>query len=178
MVVTSVARDDLKDGGASHFAKVIKTLKENSLKVEVLIPDYIGEDLDIIISEKPDVINHNIECVSRLYPQIRPQAGYQRSLSILSKVKESGIYTKSGFMVGLGESDSEVIALLFDLKKAGCDIATVGQYISPSNGHQKVERYVEPERFDWYRRVGEKLGFMKVFSGSFVRSSYKASEII
>ncbi|HTY13074.1 MAG TPA: lipoyl synthase, partial [Candidatus Omnitrophota bacterium] len=161
VVVTSVTRDDLPDGGAEHFAEVIKTLKDkNGVKVEVLIPDLKGSlpALDRIIAARPDVINHNVETVPRLYPSVRPQADYPRSIGLLRSVKAlaPSIYTKSGIMVGLGESDDEVIAVLRDLRAAGCEIVTIGQYLPPSKAHPEVSRYVEPEIFKWYGRVAGK----------------------
>lgn len=181
VVVTSVTRDDLSDGGAGHFADVIGLLRRR-IQVEVLIPDFKGNksSIDRIMDKKPQVINHNIETVPRLYQKVRPQADYKRSLELLSHIKEKDptIYTKSGFMVGLGETDDEVIASLRDLKSAGCDIVTIGQYLPPSSKHQKVDRYVEPEMFAWYERVGNRMGFYKIFSGPFIRSSYKAGEIL
>jgi lipoic acid synthetase len=191
-VITSVTRDDLPDGGAEHFVAVIRNLRLNPSKyfgasaavpkIEVLIPDFKGKrsSLQKIIIEKPDVINHNIETVPRLYPSVRPQADYKRSLELLIYIKEKdpSIYTKSGFMVGLGETDNEVLTSLRELKSAGCDIVTIGQYLPPSSKHQKADRYVEIERFAWYERVGHKMGFYKIFSGPFVRSSYKAGEIL
>lgn len=179
-VITSVTRDDFSDGGASQFAEVIRAL--SPLPVEVLIPDLQGkrEALEKIMEAKPFVLNHNIETIERLYPEIRPQAKYQRSLALLAQAKvfNPSIYTKSGFMVGLGESDEEVGALLRDLRGAGCDIVTIGQYLAPSKEHFTVARYVEPEKFAWFSRIGEKLGFLSVMSGPFVRSSYKAGEIL
>lgn len=178
VVVTSVTRDDLPDSGASQFVKVIKALKPKP--VEVLIPDLKGswDDLKKIIEAGPAVINHNVETVSRLYPEIRNKASYSLSLELLRKAKTRDIYTKSGFMVGLGEDDREVISLLGDLRAVGCDIVTIGQYLSPSKNHIKPVRYVHPETFEWYSRIGERMGFLSVFSGPFVRSSYKAEEIL
>jgi lipoic acid synthetase len=179
VVITSVTRDDLPDGGAGHFADVIRA---THARIEVLIPDFKGKrsSLDKIIKEKPEVINHNVETVPRLYSKVRPQADYKRSLELLRYIKEvkPSIYTKSGFMVGLGESDDEVFSILRDLKSAGCDIVSIGQYLPPSSKHYKNARYVEPESFIWYERVGYKMGFYKIFSGPFVRSSYKAGEIL
>ena len=182
VVITSVTRDDLKDGGASHFANVINTLQASNtnLRIEVLIPDFQGSELALntVLEAKPFVLNHNIETISRLYSQIRPQANYQQSLDLLKRAKKSPLYTKSGFMVGLGESKDEVFAVLNDLFAVGCDIVTIGQYLPPSNAHPKVARYVTPEEFEEYKKFGMNLGFYKVFSGPFVRSSYHAKEII
>ncbi|MBU1027123.1 MAG: lipoyl synthase [Candidatus Margulisbacteria bacterium] len=189
VVVTSVTRDDLTDGGASQFAKVIKAIKSiNPIsKVEVLIPDFKGSEaaLKVVLDAHPYVLNHNIETIPRLYSKIRPQADYQQSLTLLINAKNARpvpswyrVYTKSGFMVGLGESRAEIIALLEDLKKAGCDIVTIGQYLPPSKNSAQVKRYVQPEEFEEYQTIGKNLGFLKVFSGPFVRSSYHAEEII
>ncbi len=176
VVVTSVTRDDLEDNGAIQFAKVIKKL--SPLKVEVLIPDFL-EHLEIVLAAKPFVLNHNIETVPRLYSQVRPQANYQRSLAILRKSKQldKTAYTKSGFMVGLGENQEEICALLEDLKEAKCNLVTIGQYLAPSKENLPVARYVEPKEFEVYKKTGEKLG-LKVKAGPFVRSSYQAKELI
>lgn len=184
VVITSVTRDDLPLGGAEQFANVISALRVTHypLRIEILIPDFKGnkEALDIVINARPDVINHNVETVKRLHETVRPQANYQRSLNVLLYTKETAqsIYTKSGFMVGLGETDEEVLGVLSDLRSVGCDIVTIGQYLPPSNKHPKVDRYVEPESFAWYERVGKKMGFYKIFSGPFVRSSYRAGELV
>ena len=178
VVVTSVTRDDLPDGGAGQFGKVIQAIQAiEGFKVEVLIPDNL--DLDKVIAARPYAINHNVETVPRLYPEIRPQADYPRSLTLLKAIKESDrrIYTKSGFMVGLGESDEEVERVLRDLRSADCDMVTIGQYLSPSRHHRPPERYVAPEEFDKYASFGEKLG-LKMLSGPFVRSSYHAGDQI
>jgi len=182
VVVTSVTRDDLEDGGANHFSKVIRALNDKGLQVEVLIPDFKGShsSLDIVINANPRVINHNIETVPSLYSKIRPMADYQRSLKVLKYVKEreKNIYTKSGFMVGLGEREQEVFDVLKDLREVGTDFVTIGQYLPPSRNHLKPQRYVPPEEFDRYKEFGESLGIAKVFSGPFVRSSYQAEELI
>lgn len=183
VVITSVTRDDLPDGGASQFAKVIKKIrfKDPDIKIEVLIPDFQGnnESLSIVLNANPYVLNHNLETVPRLYPYIRPEAEYRRSLILLNEVKKikEKIYTKSGIMVGLGEEKEEIFSVLKDLKAAACDIVTIGQYLPPSNLHQKVVRYVEPDEFKEYQAAGEKIG-LKVFSGPFVRSSYHAKDLI
>ncbi len=180
VVVTSVTRNDLEDGGASQFAEVVMVLKPTP--VEVLIPDFQGnlDALKTVLAAGPVVLNHNIETIERLYPKIRPQARYKRSLELLRRAKQIAphIYTKSGFMVGLGESDEEILTALRDLKAAECDIVTIGQYLPPSKFHPKVERYVDPEIFERYAAEGRELGFLSVFSGPFVRSSYKAEEIL
>jgi len=174
VVITSVTRDDLPDGGTGQFVEVIKEVMGQGSGAEVLIPDNL--DLDRLIAARPEVINHNIETVPRLYPKVRPQANYERSLGILSRVKESGIYTKSGFMVGLGETDEEVAYALCDLAQAGCDIVTIGQYLAPSKNHALVARYVAPEEYQRYEVWGKGFGIRFVAAGPFVRSSYKAEE--
>ena len=179
VVITSVTRDDLPDGGASHFAAVINVIPK-TVHVEVLVPDFQGneEALKTVLDANPYVLNHNVETVPRLYPHIRPQADYQRSLSLLKTAKKSGVYTKSGFMVGLGENKGEVVSLLKDLRAAECDIVTIGQYLPPSKAHLRAERYVLPEEFEEYQVIGKDLGFLEVFSGPFVRSSYQASRLV
>ena len=184
VVITSVTRDDLADGGAQHFVEVINCLRKANpkIKIEVLIPDFKGkvEDLGKILKANPLVLNHNVETTARLYPLIRPQANYQRSLNILRQSKEinSSIYTKSGFMVGLGETRDEIFALLEDLKAAHCDMVTIGQYLAPSKEHLPPQRYVTPEEFESYAKAGKALGFMNIFAGPFVRSSYRAKEAV
>jgi lipoic acid synthetase len=189
VVVTSVTRDDLPDGGARQFATVIKALKSAipMIKVEVLIPDFKGskEALNTVLEAGPFVLNHNLETVPRLYPAIRPQANYRQSVELLRRVKEQkkdtcteksrGIYTKSGFMVGLGESRNEIFQVVNDLKQAGCDLVTIGQYLAPSKEAVRVARYVDPEEFKEFKSYGEKIG-LKVYAGPFVRSSYRAKE--
>lgn len=179
VVITSVTRDDLDDGGAEQFCRVIRALSDK--KVEVLIPDFNGnwEALRKVVAANPCVINHNVETVPRLYEKVRPQAVFERSLELLFKVKSynSRICTKSGFMVGLGESDGEVFQLLDELKKVNCDIVTIGQYLAPSKGHPEVERFVNPVIFDGFKRYGEKIGLGHVEAGPFVRSSFNAEEI-
>ena len=183
VVVTSVTRDDLEDGGASQFAATIRQLRTTNceLRIEVLIPDFNGEraSLQTVIDAKPYVINHNLETIERLYDKIRPQAIYRRSLELLKTLKalKSDIYTKSGFMVGLGEKDGEVVSTLNDLAQAGCDIVTIGQYLPPSRQHQKPERYVSPEVFKQWEDHGTKLG-ITVAAGPFVRSSYRAENMV
>jgi lipoic acid synthetase len=183
VVVTSVTRDDLSDGGADHFAQVIRALYQAfpEVKVEVLIPDLNGsqEALTTVLNARPFVLNHNVETVPRLYPAVRPQANYQRSLGLLRRAKspKTDICTKSGFMVGLGENRQEVFQVVKDLKMAGCDLVTIGQYLAPSKEQAPVVRYVEPEEFNEFKSYGEKLG-LKVAAGPFVRSSYRAKEII
>jgi lipoic acid synthetase len=184
VVVTSVTRDDLPDGGAGHFAEVIKTIRSllPDIKIEALIPDFQGSDeaLKIVLDANPFALNHNIETVPRLYSVIRPEANYAQSLKVLIKTKEKkdDIYTKSGFMVGLGEERQEVSSVLKDLKSAGCDIVTIGQYLPPTRSHPKAERYVHPDEFKEYSAFGHSLGIPKVISGPFVRSSYRAHEAV
>ena len=184
VVITSVTRDDLPDGGANHFAEVItaiKTeLKDKSPIIEVLIPDLQGDfdALKTIIKAKPDIINHNIETIPRLYSTVRPMAIYERSLELLKRVKETNpeITTKSGIMVGLGESFEEVLLVFKDLLANKCEILTVGQYLAPSKLHHPVIEYVHPQTFDEYKKQGETLGFKYVASGPLVRSSYMAEK--
>jgi lipoic acid synthetase len=183
VVITSVTRDDLPDGGATHFASTIYALRSTlyALSIEVLIPDFKGKKkaLRVVLDAKPDVLNHNVETVPRLYPEVRPQADYQRSLTLLARAKQfaPAIYTKSGFMVGLGETKEEVAALLGDMKRVNCDIVTIGQYLPPSRAHRQPDRYVTPAEFAEYRAAGQKLG-LEVAAGPFVRSSYHAEATI
>ncbi|MEA1885411.1 MAG: lipoyl synthase [Thermotogota bacterium] len=182
VVVTSVTRDDLPDGGAAHFARVIREIRQISedIGVEVLIPDFKGDEeaLKVVVEAKPKVINHNIETLKRLYPDLRPQADYERTLTLLKRVKEmdKGIISKSGFMVGLGETEDEVGQLMTDLRKHDCEILTIGQYLQPSKNHYPVIEYVHPETFKKYEEMGYALGFRHVVSGPLVRSSYHADE--
>ena len=183
VVITSVTRDDLPGGGASHFSSTIKYLISNfeSLKTEVLIPDFQGnpDSLKIVLDATPFVLNHNLETVPRLYQKIRPQANYQQSLNLLANSKKinPNVYTKSGFMVGLGEETLEVFQVLKELKNSQCDIVTIGQYLPPSRSHLPAVRYVTPDEFKNYEEFGKKLG-LRVFAGPFVRSSYRAEEKI
>ena len=183
VVITSVTRDDLEDGGASHFAKTIQAIRslDQRVKVEVLVPDFGGESssLSTVLNEGPDVLNHNIETIQRLYPEVRPQADYLRSLHLLKIAKESypHILTKSGFMLGLGETEGEVIHLLQDLREVGCDFLTIGQYLQPRPDRLSVVRYIPPEQFEEYQKIGIEKGFKSVASGPFVRSSFHASQM-
>jgi lipoyl synthase len=182
VVITSVTRDDLGDGGANHFAKVIKELKSKKVSIEVLIPDFKG-DIDAlkkVADAKPDIINHNLETVPFLYSKVRPGAIYDRSLTLLKNVKklDNSIFTKSGIMLGLGEKDEEIIKVLIDLKNAGCDFITIGQYLSPSNKHHPVIKYYHPKEFEYFKNTAIKIGIKGVASGPFVRSSYKAKEML
>ncbi|HHV96780.1 MAG TPA: lipoyl synthase [Clostridiaceae bacterium] len=182
VVVTSVTRDDLPDGGAGHFARVIEEIKRlnGEVIIEVLIPDFKGDEdaLLKVIKAKPHIINHNVETVPSLYHEVRPLAVYERSLRLLSNVKKHnpGIYTKSGIMLGLGEKREEVIEVLKDLRKADCDLLTIGQYLAPSKKHHPVIEYIHPDVFEEYKKIGYELGFKYVASAPLVRSSYHAQE--
>jgi len=184
VVVTSVTRDDLDDGGAGHFAEVIRQIKALKMDVttEVLIPDFQGDMMALqkVIDAGPDVINHNIETVPRLYPKVRPMANYARSLALLQNVKSSAphIKTKSGIMVGLGETQEEVIQSMRELRDAGCDFLTIGQYLAPSKQHHPVVEYIHPDIFSRYKALAEEMGFLHVASGPFVRSSYHAGKAL
>jgi len=179
-VITSVARDDLPDQGASQFAKTVRAIKFlcPNTTVEVLTPDFKARPdlIAIVVESSPDVYNHNVETVPRLQKLVRPQASYERSLKVLEIVKElrPQMLTKSGLMVGLGETVEEVVQVLKDLRSIGCDIVTIGQYIRPTARHLPVARYVTPEEFAELERIGYELGFKYVFAGPFVRSSYLA----
>lgn len=181
-VITSVTRDDLPDGGAGHFARCIKEIRTLTpgVKIEILTPDFKGDKsaMDIIIKAHPEVFNHNIETVERLFPTARPQAVYKRSLEVLKYVKNnSDITTKSGLMVGLGESFEEIESTLSDLKSTGCDIVTMGQYIQPSKAHLPVEKYYTLEEFEDLKKLAEKCGIKHYQIGPLVRSSYNAAEL-
>ena len=183
-VVTSVNRDDLGDGGAAHFAATIRAIRRRlpGCTVEVLIPDFCGDwqTLGKVLAERPEIVNHNTETVARLYRRVRPEAKYERSLELLARAdafrRETGaaMKTKSGVMAGLGETTEELLGTLADLRGAGCDIATVGQYLQPHERRLPVEKYYTPEEFDDLRREGEAMGFLRVESGPLVRSSYHA----
>jgi lipoic acid synthetase len=180
VVITSVNRDELPDGGASHFAETIRAIRRRlpASRIEVLIPDFKGnrEAIFRVLDARPDTLNHNVETVPRLYGRVRPQADYGQSLSLLktAHTHSSGILTKSGFMLGLGERDEEVKQLLGDLRDRNVGVVTIGQYLQPTRRHLPVEEYVHPERFAQYKDYGEHLGFRAVFSGPLVRSSYMA----
>jgi len=179
-VITSVNRDELKDGGASVWAETIRQvrLRSPNTKLEVLIPDFCGnwEALDMVLDAKPDVLNHNVESAPRLYIKVRPQANFERSLELLRIAKEKGFTTKSGIMVGLGETEAEVTEVLKGLRKASVDLVTIGQYLQPTPAHLPVARWITPEEFKNYHRIGMEMGFKNVFSGPLVRSSYHAEE--
>jgi lipoic acid synthetase len=180
IVVTSVDRDDLPDGGSAHFAETVFWIKELNagIRVEVLIPDFKGDlkAVGTVVDSGIDILNHNVETVPRLYGKVRPGSVYERSLAVLRAGKEMRpeLLTKSGLMLGVGEARAEVMTTLGDLRQAGCDIVTLGQYLQPSTGQLKVERYVTPAEFDDYRQEAGKLGFRHVESGPLVRSSYHA----
>jgi lipoic acid synthetase len=180
VVVTSVNRDELYDGGAAHFAAVIENLRNElpGSTIEVLTPDFRGRRfaIEIVCRARPDVFNHNTETVPRLYRTVRPQAKYVRSIDFLRTIKEIDptIYTKSGIMLGLGETEDEVIQVLSDWKDAGVDAVTLGQYLKPGKGYLDVVEYLHPTRFARYKQIAEEMGFLYVASGPFVRSSYNA----
>ncbi len=183
VVITSVCRDDLPDGGAVQFAQAIRALhRHNSgIGVEVLIPDFRGSlsALEKVIAAQPTVLNHNVETVPRLYSEVRPQAKYHRSLELLKRAKslDRGLLTKSGLMLGLGEREDEVIEVMEDLREAGCDSITLGQYLRPSLKHHEVVRYVTPDEFAQYEAIARKMGFLGVASGPLVRSSFNATAL-
>jgi lipoic acid synthetase len=183
VVITSVTRDDLVDGGASFFAGTIREIRKTipGVFVEVLIPDFQGkrDALQTVLGARPDVLNHNIETVPRLYPSVRPEADYRRSLECLRWAKDfdSAMPTKSGLMLGLGESPEEVTMTLHDLLEVGCTMLTLGQYLQPTKEHLPVQRFVHPEEFDKWKEAALGMGFAEVASGPFVRSSYHAKEL-
>jgi lipoyl synthase len=183
VVVTAVTRDDLDDGGAAHFAATIHSLREAipGVAVEVLIPDFQGSRsaLETVLAAGPDVLNHNLETVRRLYPAVRPQADYDRSLELLARVARinPAIPAKSGIMLGLGETEAEVQQVIEDLYRTGCRMLTIGQYLQPTPQHLPVLDFITPETFDCWRRLAIDMGFEKVASGPFVRSSYHAGDM-
>jgi len=184
VVITSVNRDDLDDGGASQFSQCVSEVRKKSPEttIELLIPDLCGnwQALELVLDSKPNVLNHNIETVKGLYKKVRPQGNYQRTLDLLKRTREyfPSVYTKSGFMLGLGESDDEILNLLSDLKNHFVDIVTIGQYLSPGPKHLPVQRFVSPSKFNFFKLFGEEnLGFMQVVSSPLTRSSYHAEEI-
>ncbi len=182
VVITSVTRDDLADGGASQFAETIKRIREfdGSVGIEVLTPDFLMDHdaIDTVACCKPDVFNHNIETVRRLYDRVRPKADYRRSLDFLRYIhgRYPGLFLKSGLMVGLGETREEVLGLLADLRQSGCDAVTIGQYLRPSRANIRVAEYIEPKTFKFYEREAKRIGFRYVASGPYIRSSYMAHE--
>jgi len=179
-VITSVTRDDLSDGGAELFAATIREIRRlrPHCKIEVLIPDFQGNDkaLKKVFKERPDVLNHNLETVQRLYPSIRPQAIYVRSLAVLRKVANTGLTAKTGLMLGLGETITEVKEVIYDIVDAGCRILTLGQYLQPTKQHSPSDRFVHPDEFEFLKQYGLSAGLLHVESGPFVRSSYHANE--
>lgn len=179
-VITSVNRDELKDGGASVWAETIKEVRAASpeTKIEVLIPDFCGnwDALQTVLKARPDVLNHNIETVPRLYLQVRPQGKFERSLELLRRAKDFGMTTKSGLMMGLGETDEEVVEVLKEWRQVECDLVTLGQYMQPTPNHLPVHRWVHPDIFRSLYDIGMEMGFVNVFSGPLVRSSYHAEE--
>jgi lipoic acid synthetase len=181
VVLTSVARDDLADGGASHFAATVGCLRGRipGARVEVLTPDFMGDPsaLEAVFASRPDVFNHNIETVPRLFSSVRAQGSYSRSLDVLRAAAGAGQVTKSGLMIGLGETDSEVLAVLSDLREAGVTILTLGQYLRPTRDHAPVARFVSPEGFLALEAAARRIGFPTIYAGVFVRSSYNASEV-
>jgi len=178
-VITSVNRDELFDGGAQIFADTIREIRSHlpECRIEVLIPDFQGSEaaLNIVLDAQPDILNHNTETVPRLYKTVRPQAQYNRSLELLFRAKEKGFLTKSGLMVGLGETMEEVVDTMSDLREVQCDILTIGQYLQPTKEHLPVERFVHPDEFAMLKRTGLEMGFRYVESGPLVRSSYHAA---
>jgi len=184
VVITSVTRDDLADGGAGHFAATIQSIRKNcpGIRIEVLIPDFMGskKDLDRVVEAGPDVLNHNLETVKRLYPTVRPEAVYERSLALMKHARESAppdLPIKSGLMLGLGETREEIVQAFQDLLSHGCSLLTLGQYLQPSKSHLDVERFVPPEEFESLREIALGMGFKDIASGPFVRSSYQAKEL-
>lgn len=183
VVITSVNRDDLPDGGSEHWARTICAVRTAlpQARIEVLTPDFCGDTAAVtrVLEANPDVFNHNMETVERLYRRVRPQAGYEQSLAVLRFAKSTrpDILTKSGLMVGLGEIPSEVEQLLADIARSGADVATIGQYLQPTRRNLPVAEYVTPAQFEAYREFGLRLGFKAVFSGPFVRSSYMADQV-
>ena len=183
VVITAVARDDLQDGGAEHFCRTIEAVRAANpgIIIEVLTPDFLDRDdaIDKVISARPHIFNHNLETVRRLTPSVRSRATYERSLNVLGKVKArcgDGTYTKSGLMLGLGETQEELFTAMKDLRHVGCDILTLGQYLQPTLKHLPVVEFVSPARFAECKKVAEELGFTHVASGPMVRSSYHADE--
>ncbi len=184
VVITSVTRDDLPDGGSYHFVKTIQEARKliPGLKIECLIPDFKGNvnNLEMVLNQEPDVLNHNIETVERIFAKVKKASNYKSSLGVLKNTKllRPDIFTKSGFMLGLGEREEEVMELLSDLRKVDCDIITIGQYLRPSEKNTPAKKYYSPEEFEKIGKLAESFGFKAVLSGAFVRSSYKAADIL
>lgn len=183
VVITSVNRDDLPDGGAGQFVRCIEEIRQSSpgTTIEVLIPDLCGnwDALEIILQAAPEVLNHNTETIPRLYRRVRPQGDYQRTLELLSRARKQApwLYTKSGIMVGLGETDEEVQQVMRDLRSVDCDILTIGQYLQPTQKHLGVQAFVTPAQFERWRNLGEAMGFLQVVSSPLTRSSYHAEQV-
>lgn len=182
VVVTSVTRDDLPDGGAAHFAATIRAIRQRlpAASVEVLIPDFQGDfqALEVVLAAVPDILNHNLETVERLQPAVRPQADYRRSLAVLRHAARAGARAKSGLMLGMGETETEIAAALRDLREAGTAFLTLGQYLAPSAAHHPVDRFVPPAEFDRWGAAARALGFESVAAAPHVRSSYHAEELL
>ncbi len=184
VVITSVSRDDLPDGGANHFARTIEAIKKHShgTSIEVLIPDFKGsrKAIEIVAGAGPDIIGHNLETVPRLYREVRPGAGYALSLEVLALIKQidKKIWTKSGLMLGLGEEEEELFKTMQDLRQVRCDFLTLGQYLQPTAEHHAVVEYIPPEKFDHYRDIALEMGFLRVLSCPLSRSSYRAEEML
>jgi lipoyl synthase len=182
VVITGVARDDLKDGGADHFARTITAIRrmDPSIIIEVLVPDFHAQDwcIQVVLDACPDIYNHNMETVERLTPLVRSRAKYRTSLRVLHRAKElgSGVVTKSGVMLGLGEKETELFQTMDDLREVGCDVLTMGQYLRPSAKHLPVVEYITPEQFSYYGDIARGKGFLYVASGPLVRSSYHAAD--
>lgn len=181
-VITSVTRDDLPDGGAAHFAAVIEAIRAKSpaTRIESLIPDFQGDTgaLETVLAARPNVLNHNLETTESLYPAIRrPRENYRRSLGVLAAAKARGALTKSGLMIGLGESEADILRTLADLRQAGCDLLTVGQYLQPTASHPPVAKYYTPDEFAVLATAARRSGFLEVVSGPLVRSSYEAGRL-
>ena len=178
VVITSVNRDELSDGGAAIWAQTVRSIREASpqTSVEVLIPDFCGDwdALQLVLDERPEILNHNMETVSRLYSVVRPQAKYERSIELLARAKAQGLTVKTGIMVGIGERDDEVLALMDDVRRQNADILTIGQYLQPTRNHLPIDRWVTPAQFETFRHEGLSRGFAVVESGALVRSSYHA----
>lgn len=182
IVITSVDRDDLEDCGASHWAAMIRALREQcpGVTMEVLIPDFKGrhELIDMVIAERPDIISHNMETVRRLTPEVRCFATYDRSLDVIRHISESGIRSKSGIMLGLGETEEEILQTMDDLRAVGCEVMTIGQYLQPTKEHYPLQEYIHPDTFEKYRLIGIEKGFRHIESAPVVRSSYHAERHI
>lgn len=182
VVLTSVTRDDLPDGGAAHFAAAVRAVRDRNpgVRVEVLIPDFQGEEkaLEVILEAAPDVLNHNLETTEAMYPAIgRPRANYRRSLGVLAAAKAGGAVTKSGLMIGLGERREDILRCFADLREAGCDLLTIGQYLQPRASNPGVANYYTPAEFDAFGKAAGRMGFVKVLSGPLVRSSFEAEAL-